>query len=171
MIMEKVSFTIIVVCLSFVSALAAAYKWTDDEGNIHYSDRPPEKRKAQEIDATVFQSPPGEHKTPLPNHAATRSFKCRSSSGKEYDSSFPCDAKTIRQFGRRLGELLPSLQPELKKPEALEGIYHFATSACEPHFRAVSPEEMGERGEPFFPREMGAAMAKAAREIVCPKER
>ena len=48
-------------------------------------------------------------------------------------------------------------------------MYLFAIDACEERSLPMTPEQLGETVEPFFSREMYAAMARAAREIVCPE--
>jgi hypothetical protein len=48
------------------------------------------------------------------------------------------------------------------------GLYTFAMAACSPKFSALTPEQIGEGSEPFFPRPMAAAMTQAAREVICP---
>jgi hypothetical protein len=39
------------------------YKWTDEEGNIHYSDMPPGQKKVQEIDIQISPSQPKSQST------------------------------------------------------------------------------------------------------------
>ena len=44
----------------------------------------------------------------------------------------------------------------------------FAMSSCTRQFAKMTPEEIGVNREPFFPREMLAAMVRVGREVICP---
>jgi Domain of unknown function (DUF4124) len=49
---------ILVALVSFVTAaFGAVYTWTDDKGNVHYSDKPPSEGKAKEIELPSQVSP------------------------------------------------------------------------------------------------------------------
>ena len=53
----KSTFLIICSLLFAAAAIGAVYKWVDDEGNVHYSDTPPNDDKKETIDIAP-PSPP-----------------------------------------------------------------------------------------------------------------
>ena len=48
------------------------------------------------------------------------------------------------------------------------GVFSFSMTRCNGHFAAMTPEDIGKNGEPFFPKEMLSAMVVAGRELICP---
>ena len=66
-----------------VAAFGEIYKWTDEEGNIHYSNTPPKQKKAQEIEirptfqpkpkSTLEQVEESKRLQPTPPHKYTNS--------------------------------------------------------------------------------------------------
>jgi hypothetical protein len=47
--MRATLFKIIFTASMLAAVIGAAYKWVDDKGNVHYTDKPPEPEKTQEI--------------------------------------------------------------------------------------------------------------------------
>jgi hypothetical protein len=54
--MKKVILIICIMAIAGIS-LGAIYKWVDDEGRVHYSDKPTDKHKTKEIDVEPAPSP------------------------------------------------------------------------------------------------------------------
>lgn len=77
----------------------------------------------------------------------------------------------VERFGLRLMEIYPEVRRINTSHDYIMGLYIFAMGACTVHFAKMSPEEIGQSGEPFFPRAMGAAIAQAGREVICPELR
>lgn len=53
----------LLLCLFSLPAYAGLYKWTDEQGKVHYSDVPPPKQSAQSVDVV---KPGGITPTPVP---------------------------------------------------------------------------------------------------------
>ena len=101
--------------------------------------------------------------------ASAQTYTCVLSGNETHTSKFPCDAAHIDRFSFRLNELSSEVREMNAGREAVESWYLFAVDACEERSLPMTPEQLGETVEPFFSREMYAAMARAAREIVCPE--
>ena len=99
---------------------------------------------------------------------AVSAHECVFNSGLVYETEYPCTPALVERFSQRLLALYPEIRTINTSPDYLMGLYTFAMTACNPKFAAVTPEQIGEGSEPFFPRAMAAAMAKAAREVICP---
>ena len=65
--MKKIVFFIIGTCLFLVIFISfgGVYKWTDEEGNIHYGDTPPKQKKINEVDIKPAPPRPKLRLTPL----------------------------------------------------------------------------------------------------------
>ncbi len=50
------------------SADAGVYRWVDDQGRVHFGDKPPDKERAESIDTTASPAPA----RPAPNAAERR---------------------------------------------------------------------------------------------------
>ncbi len=42
-----------ILCAALAAAQAGVYKWTDDQGRVHYSDAPPAKGQAEEVKVRI----------------------------------------------------------------------------------------------------------------------
>ena len=87
------------------------------------------------------------------------------------DIRFPC----LRARGRgnqhfckpeRKSYASPPTRGALVKTHAR--VFSFAMTRCTGHFAAMTQEDIGKNGEPFFPKEMLSAMVVAGRELICP---
>jgi hypothetical protein len=74
----------------------------------------------------------------------------------------------VEKFARRLVEPYPEIREIDTSPDCIAGLYTFAMAGCSGQFATMAPEEIGESGEPFFPREVLAAMIRAGRGAICP---
>ena len=101
--------------------------------------------------------------------ASAETYTCVLSGNETHTSKFPCDPAHIDRFSLRLNQLSSEARELNADREAVEAWYVFAVAACEERSLPMTPEQLGETVEPFFSREMYAAMARAAREIVCPE--
>jgi hypothetical protein len=77
----------------------------------------------------------------------------------------------LERFTKRLLELYPQVREINTSPDYIMSLYVFAMSSCTGHFASMTPQEIGVNGEPFFPKEMLAAMVTAGREVMCPQPR
>ena len=103
------------------------------------------------------------------NYAFAQANACVFDNGKSFETRFPCKQETVDRFAQRVIEIYPDVkQINTSADYMMKGLYVFAMGGCSGHFRQMTPEEIGKNGEPFFPWEMGAAMATAAREVICP---
>jgi hypothetical protein len=93
---------------------------------------------------------------------------CTFQTGEIVEVQFPCDAARVARFEKRLIALYPEVLEINSSHDYLMGLYIFAMSSCTGHFADMSPEAIGDSGEPFFPRKMMAAMVRAGREVMCP---
>jgi hypothetical protein len=107
----------------------------------------------------------------IPLSAAAEPHKCTFQNGAVVETQFPCEPSTVDKFTKRLLEIYPEVRQINTSPDYIMGLYTFAMGACTRQFASMTPEEIGESGEPFFPKEMGAAIAKAGREVICPVQR
>lgn len=73
----------------------------------------------------------------------------------------------VEKFGNRLIEIYPEVRQVNTSPDYIMSLYTFAIVACCARFTTMTPEEIEESGEPFFPREMFAAMVKVVRQVIC----
>ena len=96
-------------------------------------------------------------------------YTCTFQTGEVVDAQFPCDAARVARFEKRFIALYPEVLEINSSPDYLMGLYVFAMSSCTGHFAAMTPEAIGEGGEPFFPRKMLTAMVRAGREVMCPQ--
>ena len=96
-------------------------------------------------------------------------YRCTFATGDVAETRFPCEPAMVDRFGKRLLELYPEVRQINTSADYIMGLYIYAMSSCTGHFAEMTPEEIGENGEPFFPREMLAAMIKAGREVICPR--
>jgi hypothetical protein len=77
-------------------------------------------------------------------------------------------SKNVERFVNRLADLVPNFWTTFgRDPEVAQGFYRFGIAACVAPWKELTPEEFGRQGEPFFPRDLGAAIARAARETIC----
>ena len=95
-------------------------------------------------------------------------YLCTFQTGEVVVVQFPCDAARVARFEKRLIALYPEVSEINSTHDYLMGLYLFSMSSCTGHFADMSPESIGESGEPFFPRKMMAAMVRAGREVMCP---
>ena len=77
----------------------------------------------------------------------------------------------VERFRKRLIEIYPEVRQINTSSDYIMSLYTFAMTSCTGHFTKMTPEEIGKNGEPFFPREMLAAMVTAGREVMCPGAR
>ena len=96
-------------------------------------------------------------------------YQCVFQTGAIAETRFPCEPEMVDKFGTRLLELYPEVQQINTSADYIMGLYVYAMAGCSGHFAKMTPEEIGENGEPFFPKEMLAAMIKAGREVICPR--
>jgi hypothetical protein len=97
------------------------------------------------------------------------SYPCTFDSGAVVKTPYPCDPAMVAAFNRRLLELYPAVARINTDPDYMLGLYSFAMAGCRGQFATMTPEEIGLGGEPFFPKEMLAAMIRAGREVMCPE--
>jgi hypothetical protein len=100
--------------------------------------------------------------------AGAEPHKCTFQTGDIVETRFPCEPAMVERFGKRLLEIYPEVRQINTSPDYIMSLYTFAMAGCTGQFATMTPEEIGENGEPFFPREMLAAMIKAGREVICP---
>ena len=100
--------------------------------------------------------------------AEAQPYQCTFQSGAVVETQFPCDPARVESFGKRLFEIYPEVQQIDTSPDYIRGLYTFAMTSCTGHFAKMTPQEIGVNGEPFFPRDMLAAMVTAGREVMCP---
>ena len=107
--------------------------------------------------------------TLLSVNVQAQNFKCVFSDGTSLDSNLPCDAAILDKFANRLTQLYPEVQ-QINDPDRrfIEFLFRLALGSCEEPFVHMTPEQIGKNGEPFFPWQMGAAIAQAGREVICP---
>jgi hypothetical protein len=105
----------------------------------------------------------------FPHYASAQPYKCMFANGSVVETKFPCDPVMIEKFGNRLTQLYPDVRQMNLSPEYTKNLYVMAMADCDEPFIRMTPEQIGKNGEPFFPWQMGAAMAQAAREIICPE--
>ena len=107
----------------------------------------------------------------FPYHVAAQPYKCVFANGSAVDTKFPCDPATIGKFSGRFAQLYPEVRKEKPTHEYMKNLYVIAIGTCDEPFIGMSPEQIGKNSEPFFPWRMTAAMAQAAREVICPKSK
>jgi hypothetical protein len=107
----------------------------------------------------------------IPLHSAAAEHQCTFQSGARVEARFPCEPAMVEAFGKRLLEIYPEVRQINTSPDYIMGLYTFAMGSCTGQFAKMTTEEIGANGEPFFPRETGAAIAKAGREVICPGPR
>jgi len=75
----------LLLCLITLPASAGLYKWTDEQGKVHYSDVPPPRQTPQQVDIV---KPGGVAPTPVPTvreqHDTSRTHNRRNSLADEY---------------------------------------------------------------------------------------
>ncbi len=98
------------------------------------------------------------------------SATCVYETGAVVDVQFPCDAARVARFSKRLMALYPGVRDINTSPDYIMGLYGFAMAGCTGHFAQMTPEDIGVNGEPFFPKEMLAAMITVGREVNCPAQ-
>lgn len=101
-------------------------------------------------------------------NAAAVTYSCTFQTGAVVQTQFPCEPAMVDRFGKRLVEIYPKVEQINTSPDYLMGLYTFAMTSCTGQFARMTPEEIGVNGEPFFPRDMLAAMVRAGREVICP---
>ncbi len=69
---------LIILGINFTSALAGVYKWTDEQGKVHYSDSPPAQKGVKEIKVQTYSGPA----VVTPNKSATAGTTVATSQGK-----------------------------------------------------------------------------------------
>jgi len=107
----------------------------------------------------------------IPFKLAAAEHQCRFQSGDVVETRFPCEPAMVEVFGKRLLELYPEIRQINTSPDYIMGLYTFAMGSCVGQFAEMTADEIGAGGEPFFPKEMGAAIATAGREVICPGPR
>ena len=105
----------------------------------------------------------------LSHSAKAEPHQCTFETGAVVETEFPCEPARVERFGKRLIEIYPEVREINTSPDYIMGLYTFAMTSCTAQFAKMTPEEIGMNGEPFFPREMLAAMVKAGREVICPR--
>ena len=98
-------------------------------------------------------------------------YQCTFQTGEIVETRFPCEPSMVARFTKRLIDLYPDVQQINTSPDYMMGLYTFAMSSCTGQFASMTPEEIGANGEPFFPKDMLAAMVTAGREEMCPGPR
>jgi hypothetical protein len=104
----------------------------------------------------------------LSHSAGAEPYKCIFQTGAVVETQFPCEPAMVEQFGKRLIETYPEVQQINTSPDYIMSLYTFSMAGCTGQFAQMTPEAIGENGEPFFPKEMLAAMIRVGREIICP---
>ena len=94
--------------------------------------------------------------------------QCTFQTGVVVETQFPCEPAMVKKFEKRLLETYPEVRQINTSPDYIMGLYTFAMAGCKGQFASMTPEEIGINGEPFFPKEMLAAMIRAGREVMCP---
>lgn len=102
------------------------------------------------------------------HYTSAQPHKCVFANGSVVETKFPCDPVMIEKFGTRLTELYPDVGRSSPSDEVMKNLYVMAMGTCDEPFTSMTPEQVGRNMEPFFPWQMGASMAQAAREIICP---
>ncbi|MBY0439107.1 MAG: hypothetical protein K2W80_13030 [Burkholderiales bacterium] len=97
------------------------------------------------------------------------SYPCTFGSGAVVKTPYPCEPAMVAAFTSRLLELYPAVARINTDPDYMLGLYSFAMAGCRGQFATMTPEAIGLGGEPFFPKEMLAAMIRAGREVMCPE--
>lgn len=105
----------------------------------------------------------------FPPYALAQPYKCAAPDGSVYEVKFPCDPARIEKFVSRFAELFPDAPKMGISYEYMRSLYLMAMGTCDEPFISMTPEEIGKNSEPFFPWQMTAAYAQAAREIICPQ--
>ncbi len=103
--------------------------------------------------------------------AQAESYQCKLQSGDVVAAQFPCEPAMLERFTKSLLALYPQVREINTSPDYIMNLYIFSMTSCTGHFAKMTPEEIGVNGEPFFPKEMLAAMVKAGREVMCPVPR
>jgi hypothetical protein len=103
--------------------------------------------------------------------AQAEAYQCKFQSGAVVEARFPCEPAMLERFTKRLLELHPQVREINTSPDYIMNLYIFAMTSCTGQFARMTPEEIGVNSEPFFPKEMMAAMVKAGREVMCPQAR
>ena len=103
----------------------------------------------------------------LVNSVGAEPYQCVFETGAVTETRLPCEPAMVDRFGTRLLELYPGVRQINTSPDYIIGLYIYAMASCSGHFATMTPEEIGENGEPFFPRKMLAAMIIAGREVIC----
>lgn len=103
----------------------------------------------------------------IPVCALADPYSCTFENGSTVIVKYSCDPAIIEKFGARLVKLYPSIQDGSLNNELFKGLYVQALTGCEEPLSNMTPKEIGENSEPFYPWEMTAAMIQAARDVVC----
>lgn len=88
------------------------------------------------------------------NDARAESYQCTFQTGAVAETRFPCTPEMVDRFGKRLVAICPEVRQIDTSPDYIMGLYTYAMAGCSGHFAKMTPEEIGESGEPFFPTEM-----------------
>jgi hypothetical protein len=105
----------------------------------------------------------------FPHLGLAQPYKCVFDNGSVVETKFPCDAATVDNFAHRLAQLLPDPREMPLGSDGIKNAHVMAIGGCDERTRGMTPEELGNAGEPFLPREQTAAMVQAARELFCPE--
>ncbi|MEO6280307.1 hypothetical protein [Roseateles sp.] len=100
--------------------------------------------------------------------AQAQPYQCTFQTGEVTATEFPCEPAMVEKFAKLLIDSYPEVRKINTSPDYLMGLYVFAMAGCTGHFAKMTPEEIGVGGEPFFPREMLAAMIRSGRAVMCP---
>ncbi|MBA1146634.1 DUF4124 domain-containing protein [Ectothiorhodospiraceae bacterium WFHF3C12] len=120
-------FVIALVLLAIaLPATAKIYKWTDEQGNIHYGDEPPEGAETIDLPpATVYESP-GQ---PSPRRSGTADTEGADAPAYERVAiTSPGQEATIRGVEQTI-TVRVTAQPELRRGHTVEILYDGETAA------------------------------------------
>ena len=79
---------------------AKIYQWTDEDGGIHYADKPDAKNTAETID--IY--------TPKPSSSAPKSTASSTKTGDEADNDKAKTTNSVEEYCKKLGENIKNLE-------------------------------------------------------------
>jgi len=142
------------VLFSFVAVtFGAVYKWKDNKGGFHYSDKPPIEEKAKEVKLPTLPT--------LPSNAPTKIEKPWQSKGNRQ--------RTIEMFiaeiSNRLGTNL-----NVKSVQEAEELYRWGEGMCIYLKEGRTEQQLIEGNmDQFYGPKLGAAIVEAAHKVICPE--
>lgn len=132
------------VLFSFVAlTFGAVYKWKDNKGGVHYSDKPPIEKKAKEV------------KLLTPPKHPTKIEKSRQRTIEMF----------IAEISNRLGTNL-----NLKSVQEAEELYRWGEGMCKYLKEGRTEQQLIEGNmDQFYGPKLGSAIVEAAHKVICPE--